>query len=70
MTYTRTYTTVDVVLKPGMTIEGLIKKYNNYKVDRTDIEELVEVFNEINPQAQPPHPGMTVQVPVMPTCEN
>lgn len=60
-----TYTTLEVTIRPNSTIEALIRHHNKYSVDRTELKSLVEIFNDLNPQAQPPRPGMVVLIPVV-----
>jgi len=58
------YTTVKTTLRPGSTIEGLIRHYNSYDIEKEQLQELVQKFNELNPHARPPKLYQEVEVPI------
>jgi len=55
------------VFGTGHTIEAVIKLYNHHNLSIVDIETLVSIFNNNNPDAKPPKVGQTVKVPIF--CE-
>lgn len=59
------YHCVKTVMRPGSTIEALIRFHNHLDMKKEHLEELVQGFNELNPHARPPYPGMEVDVPIM-----
>jgi hypothetical protein len=59
------YTTIPVMMRPNGTIEAMIRFYNHLSMDREKLKELVEVFNNLNPDAKPPRPYQQVLMPVL-----
>jgi len=51
--------------RPGETIEAVIRLYNDMSVSREIINKLVYEFSQLNPDANPPKLGQTVQIPVL-----
>lgn len=58
------YTTTSVKIKGG-TIEALIRLHNKFRVTKDQLAFLVDEFNKLNPEAQPPKIRQTVLVPVL-----
>lgn len=55
--------------RPGDTIKGVIRLYNDLSLDEEVIDELIKEFNIINEGALPPKLGQEVFVPVLlPFC--
>jgi hypothetical protein len=59
------YKTVPIVIRPNSTIEALIRFYNDHNMDKQELTYLLNEFNLLNPQARPPKPGQTVDMPVL-----
>jgi hypothetical protein len=56
-------------LRPGETIEAVIRLYNDMNISRAVINKLVCEFTALNPHASPPKFGQTAQIPVLlPFC--
>lgn len=59
------YQSISVIVKPNSTIEALIRHYNHYNVNRSQIDFLLTEFNKLNLHAHPPKPGQVVEIPVL-----
>lgn len=59
------YHCVRATMRPGATIEAMIRLHNDLEMSKEHLQELVQGFNELNPHARPPRPGMEVEVPIM-----
>lgn len=70
VTGTKNYRTYPYLFcRPGETIKAVIRLYNDMSLDDKMIGWLLNEFNQINEDAQPPKLGQQVQIPVLlPFC--
>lgn len=54
-----------VFCKPGDTIRGIVRHYNDITIDNETLEWLLNEFKHINKHATPPKLGQQVQIPVL-----
>lgn len=54
-----------LIISTNVTIEAVIRHYNDLNMDREDLKFLVNIFNELNPEARPPVLGRKVIVPIL-----
>lgn len=52
------------LMLPGHTITGAIKLYNKYDLNKTQMDELLDMYNILN-EYKTPKVGQTVKIPVM-----
>ena len=53
-----------VLLMPGDTVSGAIKKLNLYNVSKDEMDELLKIFRNLNGMENF-KPGMRVMIPIM-----
>lgn len=59
------YIITPVKMKPGSTIEGMIRFHNHLDMSKEQIQKLVIEFNKLNPDAMPPKPYQEVDMPIL-----
>lgn len=57
--------TIRTAMKPGSTIEAMLRFFNSLTMTKEELQELVEHFNQLNPHARPPRPYQEVEIPVL-----